>query len=211
MADIEDLDVTDYLEEVDGLIDEYKQKLESSEKSVDESEATFFEIGKKLHQLNLNLIDEDSGKKQKVAKKKFTKLKENVATKIGKNRNNIDKVVKVAKFVETDDYKTHKKRLPSSWGTLYLVSGLKEKQLETLMSDKEVGNTITRDALAEKIKKIKGEGKTQNHRVTIVIEGGAEATKEQLLQLQKYLKREFKVWVISSPNFEQDENTSQAS
>ena len=74
--------VIDYAAQVENLISEYQVKSESSEKSVEEKETAFFEIGKKLHQISKDLAD----------KKKFTELKTTVATRIGKNRNNIDKV-----------------------------------------------------------------------------------------------------------------------
>ena len=137
--------------------------------------------------------------------KKFTELKAKVATRIGKNKNNIDKVVKVATFIETDNYKTYQASLPSSWGALYLVSGLDDEKLSTLMADKEITNSITRDELAEKVKVIKNPDKKTNQRITIVIEGGTKATNDDLLKLKKYLKREFRVWTITSPEIEDED------
>lgn len=185
-------EAVDYAAQVETLISEYQEKSESSEKSVEEKETVFFEIGKKLHQISKELAD----------KKKFTELKATVATRIGKNKNNIDKVVRVATFIETDNYKKYQTSLPSNWGTLYLVSGLDEEKLSTLMTDKQITNSITRDELAEKVKLIKNPDKKPNQRITIVIEGGSEATNDELLKLEKYLKREFRVWTITSPKIE---------
>jgi hypothetical protein len=182
----------DYEAQVETLISEYQEKSESSEKSVEEKETVFFEIGKKLHQISKELAD----------KKKFTELKATVARRIGKNKNNIDKVVRVATFIETDNYKKHQASLPSNWGTLYLVAGLDEEKLSTLMTDKQITNSITRDELAEKVKLIKNPDKKTNQRITIVIEGGTTATNDELLKLEKYLKREFRVWTITAPKIE---------
>jgi hypothetical protein len=49
--------VVDYAEQVENLISEYQVKSESSEKSVEEKETAFFEIGKKLHQISKDLAD----------------------------------------------------------------------------------------------------------------------------------------------------------
>jgi hypothetical protein len=190
--------VVDYTAQVENLISEYQVKSESSEKSVEEKENAFFEIGKKLHQISKELAD----------KKKFTELKTTVAKRIGKNRNNIDKVVKVATFIETDNYKKYHASLPSSWGALYLVSSLDEEKLSALMTDEKITSAITRDELAEKIRAIKNPDKKTNQRITIVIEGGVEATNDELLKLKKYLKREFKVWKITSPEIEEEKNNS---
>ncbi len=187
--------VVDYENQVETLISEYQDKSASSEKSVEEKETAFFEIGKKLHQISKELAD----------KKKFTELKATVATRIGKNKNNIDKVVRVATFIETDNYKKYQASLPSSWGALYLVSGLDDEKLSKLMADKEITNSITRDELAEKVKVIKNPDKKTNQRITIVIEGGTKATNDDLLKLKKYLKREFRVWTITSPEIEDED------
>jgi hypothetical protein len=202
-----DDEVVKYDDAINSLVTEYKTNIDLAEKSNEASESVFFELGKKLVTIESEIFNTHPENKIK-AKKLFAAFKIRTAKKIDKHSNNLDKVVKVAKFCTTANYTKYQNRLPSGWGALYLVSNLEEDKLDTLMQDDTITNAITRNELASKVKAIKHpEEVKKDHKVKITIEGGAEPTVEELAKLQKYLKgqKEFKRWQISSPELVTEE------
>jgi hypothetical protein len=206
-VEILDDEVVKYDDAINSLVTEYKTNIDLAEKSNEASESVFFELGKKLVTIESEILNSHPENKIK-AKKLFAAFKIRTAKKIDKHSNNLDKVVKVAKFCETANYTKYQNRLPSGWGALYLVCGLEDEKLDGLMLDSEINSEIVRTKLAEKVKSIKHpEAVKKDHKVKITIEGGAEPTVEELAKLQKYLKgqKEFKRWQISSPELVTEE------
>lgn len=206
-----DKDVIQYDDEVSNLIDIYNKEMDIAKNSSDSSDVAFFDIGKKLIDIERKIQNDNQGDKAK-SKKFFSAFKIRISEKINRNISNIDKVFQVAKFCETETYKKYEDRLPNSWGTLYLLLSLKtDKEIDTnkidlLMSDTEIVKDITRNQLAEKISAIKNPDKVNKKRVTIAIEDGSEPTQKQLKDLQIYLSRKFqKNWNITRPELEKEE------
>lgn len=207
-----DQEVIQYDNEVLSLIDTYNKQMELANSSSHSFDMAFFDMGKKLIDIE-NKIENDNGDDKVKSKKVFAAFKIRISEKIKRNISNIDKVVKVAKFCETETYKKYEERLPNSWGTLYLLLSLKDNEkkldiakIDALMSDSEIIKEISRSELMKKIAAIKNSDKVIKKKVTIAIEGGIEPTQEQLEKLQKCLNRTFKKqWNVTTPEIKKKE------
>ena len=168
-----------------------------------------------------------SDKKVIKARKIFAAFKLRIHKKINKNISNVDKVYNVAVFCETDTYKKYQDRLPSGWGTLYLLlsfkkdvkgeNGEKDKKeldvekIDQLMLDNSITKTITRSELIEKINAIKIPTRVIDQKVTITIKGGIVPTSEQLQELQKHLDEKFEQWKITKPEIKPEATAPEGS
>jgi hypothetical protein len=191
ISDAEILRMTNLLDDV---VSDYQKKLGDAEQSVEAKESAFFEIGIKLVEAN-KAIKIKHPKEQAIAKNKFTALKMNVATKLKKHRSNIDKVVRVADFCETNHYKSYKDRLPSSWSSLYLISGYDEKKLDKLMENSEINADISRVELAKKLIK---KPKKKVHELKMI--SPKKITKEETELFKEFLENNdvFEGWTIKT-------------
>jgi hypothetical protein len=181
---------------LDNVISDYQDKLKDAEQSVETKESAFYEIGVELAKANKAIKLQHPQKKEEViAKNKFTALKLNVASKLKKHRSNIDKVVRVAEFCETTHYTKHKERLPSSWSSLYLISGYDEKKLDKLMENSEINSDISRVELAKKLIK---KPKKKTHELKII--SPKKATKEEIELFEEFLQSNnvFEGWAIKT-------------
>ena len=196
---LEDKDVIKYDDEILTLVKEYTENNSLAIESIESSDYKFLEIGKKLLLIE-ETIAKENGDNQVRAKKLFAAFKLRTSKKIDKNISNVDKVIKVAQFCQTENYLTYKERLPKGWGALYFLCNLTDGQITTLMEDEEINSTIARHKLVTKINAIKNPEGNKDHKVKIVIKGGMTPTNEQLVKLQRYLsnQKEFKQWQISS-------------
>lgn len=209
-----DQEVIQYDNEVSSLIDTYNKQIELAKSSSNSSDIAFFDMGKKLIDIEKKIENDNQENKIK-SKKIFAAFKIRISEKIKRNISNIDKVVKVAKFCETETYKKYEERLPNSWGTLYLLFSLKNNEknldiakIDALMSDAEIIKEISRSKLMKKISAIKNSDKVIKKKITIAIEGGIEPTQEQLKDLQKYLSKKFKKqWNVTTPKIEENRLT----
>ncbi len=197
---INDENVIKYDDDVSKLIDDYNAQIKQAENNAELSDVAFFDMGKKLREVEKKIIADNPAQKttdtETTAKKVFAAFKKRVSIKINKNISNVDKVYKVADFCETETYQKYQDRLPTSWGTLYLLVSLKDdkKDLDTakidkLMSDNAIVKNIKRSELIKKINGLKNPKKVINQKVTITFEGSIEATQEQLKELQEYLNK----------------------
>jgi hypothetical protein len=149
---ISDADIVRMTNLLDDVLSDYQEKLQDAQISANVRESAFFKIGVKLVEVNKEIQRQEPDKKG-VAKSKFAALKINVSAKLGKNRSNIDKVVKVAEFCETPHYAKYENRLPNGWSSLYLISSYDEKKLDKLMENSEINAGISRAELAKKLDK----------------------------------------------------------
>ena len=172
----DDEEVYKYDEYVSKLIEDYNTSIKQIEENSDLSDSVFFDMGKKLLEVQKK-ISEDN-KDDKEVKKIFAAFKLRVSKQIKKNISNVDKVYKVAEFCETETYKKHQDRLPSGWGTLYLLLSFKKekngkKELDTtkideLMSNSEITKDIKRSDLIKKIESIKNPNQVIKKKVIII-------------------------------------------
>lgn len=202
---IEDNDVVKYDGELSELIETYNQEIKKVKDDTELSNLAFFDMGKKLIEVEKKIKD-DNAESQK-AKKIFAAFKFRVSKQINKNISNVDKVFKVAQFCETETYKKYENRLPSGWGTLYLLLSLKDdkkeidvSKIDDLMLDADITKGIRRADLIRKIEKIKEPNKVIKQKITITIEDGIELTQEKLKEFQVFVHKKFsKKWNVTSP------------
>jgi hypothetical protein len=186
--------VIKYTNEITDLLTSYKEKEEQSNTSVEAMDSEFLAIGNKLIGIEESIHKNNPNKI--TARTLFAATKRKVAKLIKKDDSNVEKVVKVAKFCSTSEhYKNNKNKLPSSWGTLYLLTGLDKKQLDSLFEDKEINASITRDALSKKISAIKNPNNKTIHKISISV-GQEKASDENLNRLKNYLKKNFPSWEV---------------
>lgn len=213
-------EVVKYDEDVSKLIDDYNSKIKEAKDNAELSDVAFFDMGKRLIEVQKK-IQGDNQEPVK-AKKIFAAFKLRVSEKISKDISNVDKVFKVAEFCETDTYKKHQDRLPSGWGTLYLLLSFKKekdgkkeldtKKIDKLMSDTEITKDIKRSELIEKINVLKNPKKVIKKEIVITIEGEvkltAEELQQQLQELQKHLDEKFNQWKITTPKIKSKKATN---
>lgn len=203
-------EVVKYDDDVSELIEVYKAQVQEAKDNAEMSDVAFFDMGKKLLEVEKKIKNDNA---EKDAKKVFAAFKLRISEKINKNISNVDKVFKVAQFCETDAYKQYQDRLPTGWGTLYLLLSLKKekdgkkeldiKKIDKLMSDVAITKDIKRSELVEKINVLKNPRQVIKKEIVITIEGEAKLTAEELQQqlqeLQKHLDEKFNQWKITTP------------
>jgi hypothetical protein len=92
-------------------------------------------------------------------------------------------------------YTKHKDRLPSSWSSLYLISGYDEKKLDKLMENSEINADISRVELAKKLIK---KPKKKVHELKMI--SPKKITKEETELFKEFLENNdvFEGWTIKT-------------
>jgi hypothetical protein len=217
--------VSKYDDDVSTLVNDYNRQVKDAKDNATLSDIAFLDIGKKLldvqKKISQDIKREENKEDDQKVKKVFAAFKLRVAEQVNKNISNVDKVYKVAQFCETETYEKYKDRLPSGWGTLYLLLSFKKEKdehgkkefntdaINELMSDFEVTKDIKRSKLIEKIDAIKTPNRVVNKKVTITINDGKEPTQQQLNELQMYLKKKFKQWEVTAPEIKGEATRSE--
>ena len=174
MANYDDSKLEVFEKEVKTALKTYKRNHKEFDASDTKVQTSFLELGKTLAKASEGL-----------RKKTFKQLKESTANELGKNDiRNIDKVVKVAKCANLDEYAD---RLPSSWATLYLVASLKKEELDLLMLDETINSNISRTELFNKIKALKPKPNVTKS-VTIKKLDGSDISPEDKQRLEQLLQ-----------------------
>ena len=94
-----DQEVIQYDNEVSSLIDTYNKQIELAKSSSNSSDIAFFDMGKKLIDIEKKIENDNQENKIK-SKKIFAAFKIRISEKIKRNISNIDKVVKVGAVTE---------------------------------------------------------------------------------------------------------------
>ena len=174
MANYDDRKLEVFEKEVKNALKTYQKNHKELDATDTKVQTSFLELGKSLAKAS-----------QGLSRKTFKKLKDTTADALGKNNiRNIDKVVKVAKCTDIEDYAD---RLPSSWATLYLVASLKKEELEILMLDKTITPSISRTELSNKIKELKNKPQVIKS-VTVKKLDSSEISPEDKQRLEKLLQ-----------------------
>ncbi len=174
MVDYDDSKFEDFEKEVKTALKAYKRNHKEFDASDNKVQSSFLELGKTLAKASAGL-----------SRKTFKQLKQSTAQELGKNDiRNIDKVVKVAKSSNLDEYTD---RLPTSWATLYLAASLKKEELDVLMLDETIGSNISRAELFNKIKALKTKPNVTKS-VTVKKLDGSEISPEDKQSLEKLLQ-----------------------
>ncbi|MCX7075482.1 MAG: hypothetical protein NTZ45_01725 [Methylococcales bacterium] len=138
---------------------ENKSKKESKEKAgtnvtdTDTNEG-FLKLGEKLAQADKELNTED-----------FKKLKDSVFGQLGKScSSSLNKVIKIAKHPQLQNSE-YRSRLPAGWGTLAIISTLKECEFDVFIADKTITSETSRLDITAKVNAAKGKEKTKSYTI----------------------------------------------
>lgn len=140
---------------------ENKSKKESKEKSganvtdTDTNEG-FLRLGEELAEADKVLNTED-----------FKKLKDLTLEELGKScSSSLNKVIKIAKHPQLQKSE-YRDRLPVGWGTLAIVSTLKECEFEVFIADENITSDTPRLQIIAKVNAAKGKEKTKLYTIRI--------------------------------------------
>ncbi len=136
---------------------ENKSKKESKEKSgtnvtdTDTNEG-FLKLGEELAEADKVLNTED-----------FKKLKDLTLEELGKScSSGLNKVIKIAKHPKLQE---HRDRLPAGWGTLAIISTLKECEFDVFIADENITPDTPRLQITAKVNAAKGKEKTKSYTI----------------------------------------------
>jgi hypothetical protein len=136
-----------------------KDKKEAKEKAAEsltdnDTNDSFLKLGEELAEADKVLNTED-----------FKKLKDSVLEHLGKSgASSLNKVIKIAKHSGLQDQE-HRKKLPSGWGTLAIISTLKECEFDEFIADETITAETSRLDIIAKVNKAKGKEKVQSYTI----------------------------------------------
>jgi hypothetical protein len=134
-----------------------KDKKEAKEKAAEsltdnDTNDSFLKLGEELAEADKVLNSED-----------FKKLKDSVLEHLGKSSvSSLNKVIKIAKHPKI---KQHCDRLPAGWGTLAIISTLKECEFDEFIADETITAETSRLDIIAKVNKAKGKEKVQSYTI----------------------------------------------
>ena len=140
---------------------ENKSKKESKEKAGENVTDTdtnegFLKLGEELAEADKVLNTED-----------FKKLKDSVLEQLGKScSSSLNKVIKIAKHPQLQNSE-YRSRLPAGWGTLAIISTLKECEFDVFIADENITSETSRLDITAKVNAAKGKEKTKSYTIRI--------------------------------------------
>jgi hypothetical protein len=132
---------------------ESKEKADANVTDTDTNEG-FLKLGEKLAQADKELNTED-----------FKKLKNLTLEELGKScSSSLNKVIKIAKHprLQNSEYRD---RLPVGWGTLAIISTLKECEFDVFIADQNITSETSRLDITAKVNAAKGKEKTKSYTI----------------------------------------------
>lgn len=132
---------------------ESKEKADANVTDTDTNEG-FLKLGDELAEADKVLNTED-----------FKKLKDSVLEQLGKScSSGLNKVIKIAKHPKLQE---HRDRLPAGWGTLAIISTLKECEFDVFIADENITSETSRLDITAKVNAAKGKEKTKSYTIRI--------------------------------------------
>jgi hypothetical protein len=128
-------------EEIQKLLKEYNDQNSNNVSIIQASESTLLKIGSELAYVSSNMTD-----------KEFKDLKKETADRLGNDKSNIDKVIKISR---NSGIRKYKEKLPTGWSSLYLLCQIEPKDFDSFMAHSDVNTLTTRTELRSKINKFK--------------------------------------------------------
>ena len=130
---------------------ESKEKADANVTDTDTNEG-FLKLGEELAEADKVLNTED-----------FKKLKDSVLEQLGKScSSGLNKVIKIAKHPKLQE---HRDRLPAGWGTLAIISTLKECEFDVFIADENITPDTPRLQITAKVNAAKGKEKTKSYTI----------------------------------------------
>lgn len=192
----------DFKKDIDSLFTEHKDDFDKLKKQIDAEEAEKeASKNKKTAKENLakNLTDNDTnggflklGEQLAEADKvlnteDFKKLKDSVFEQLGKScSSGLNKVIRIAKHPKIKD---HRKKLPAGWGTLAIISTLKECEFDVFIADETLTSETSRLDITAKVNAAKGKEKTKSYTIRIDKNKAEDVTLSSLDDVENMLKK----------------------
>lgn len=138
---------------------EQKNKKEAKEKEAEsltdnDTNDSFLKLGEELAEADKVLNTEE-----------FKKLKDSVLEHLGKSgASSLNKVIKIAKHSRLQAPE-NRSRLPAGWGTLAIISTLKECEFDEFIADSTITSETSRLEIIAKVNKAKGKEKLQSYTI----------------------------------------------
>ena len=130
---------------------ESKEKADANVTDTDTNEG-FLKLGEELAEADKVLNTED-----------FKKLKDLTLEELGKScSSGLNKVIKIAKHPKLQE---HRDRLPAGWGTLAIISTLKECEFDVFIADENITPDTPRLQITAKVNAAKGKEKTKSYTI----------------------------------------------
>lgn len=117
----------------------------------------------------------------------FKKLKDSVLEQLGgkSGASSLNKVIKIAKHPKLQE---HRDRLPSGWGTLAIISTLKECEFDVFIADETLTAETSRLGITAKVNAAKGKEKTKSYSIRIDKNKAEDITGLSLDEIKNMLK-----------------------
>jgi hypothetical protein len=143
--------------------------IKNVDNSIGRQDETLLALGDKLAEIKLQIsIDNDNDERK--TKNIFNAIKKETASKLkSTDITTINKLVKITTNVKISQYR-HENKIPNRWGTLALLTSLKDEQIEELVTSGEINNSITRTQLKQIVDNAKQIIKTPRASLVIINE-----------------------------------------
>jgi hypothetical protein len=137
----------------------------------------FLELGTKLAEADKVLNTEE-----------FKKLKDSVLGQLGKSgASSLNKVIKIAKHSQLQKPE-HRSKLPAGWGTLAIISTLKECEFDVFIADNTITSETSRIDIIAKVNAAKGKQKPRLYTIRIDKNKGEEINLLPVDKIEMMLK-----------------------
>lgn len=200
------MNFSEFKQQIEGILEDNKEsfeKLKESEKkkeSIKEGKKTGnYEVSEQLDDTNDAFLE--IGTSLYLAEKElntteYKELKNFVLSAISYTNSsaNLNKVIKIAGH---DGIQKHKDKLPKGWGTLAIISQLKNVEFEAFIKNDKISPNTPRSVISSIVKEC--QGKSVVKKITIEINTKAKncASRKDIISLLKNLNLESKGWKIN--------------
>ncbi len=151
---------------------------------IDDVNDEFLKIGEFLYQADNELNTTE-----------FKKLKDFVLENISNTKSsaNLNKVIKIAKHEKMQEYKD---KLPKGWGTLAIISQLKNNEFEKFITNPKVTTNTPRSVISQIVKKCQGKEVIESITLTFDAKAENKTSRADVLSLLNKLDLKNKGWKI---------------
>ncbi len=125
-------------------------------------------------------------------------LKDFVLAEIGSTKNpaNLNKVIRIAGH---EGIQKNKDKLPKGWGTLAIISQLKENEFNLFINNEKVNPNVPRSVISSLVKECQGKIVIKKITIEVNLKSKNPASREDIISMIKTLSLEDKGWKINIP------------
>ena len=123
-------------------------------------------------------------------------LKNFVLAEIGSTKNpaNLNKVIRIAGH---EGIQKNKDKLPKGWGTLAIISQLKESEFKLFINNEKVNPNVPRSVISSLVKECQGKIIIKKITIEVDLKSKNTASREDVISMLKTLPLEDKGWKIN--------------